>query len=169
MSFIHPSSFVDEDVEIGDSTRVWHFCHICKEAKIGKGCVLGQNVYIGPRVVIGDNVHIQNNVSVYEGVTIEDGVFVGPSVVFTNISNPRCEFPNKNFQKTLVKKFATIGANATIVCPVVVGEYAFVGAGSVVTRDVEPLSLVFGFAAQKREYICKCGYKQNQCKCNETT
>ena len=145
--FCHKSSYVDENVIIGKDTKIWHFSHIQSGAVIGNQCSLGQNVNIGNDVKIGNNVKIQNNVSVYEGVEIEDYVFCGPSMVFTNIKLPRSEFPQRGkeyYLKTLVKKSASIGANATIVCGVVIGEYAMIGSGAVVTKDVPPFSLVVG-------------------------
>ncbi|ACI18664.1 acyltransferase [Dictyoglomus thermophilum] len=158
--FVHESSYVDEPVEIGEGTKIWHFCHILPHTVIGKNCVIGQNVMIGPRVKIGNNVKIQNNVSVYEGVEIEDDVFCGPSCVFTNVINPRAFIERKHeFKKTIVKKGATIGANATIVCGVTIGEYAFVGAGAVVTKDVPPYALVVGVPARQIGWVCKCGVR----------
>ena len=151
MSFyVHESSYVDENVCIGDMTKIWHFCHIQKGARIGKNCSLGQNVNVSNHVIIGNNVKIQNNVSVYEGVELEDGVFCGPSCVFTNDLTPRAEFPkgSTGYKKTLVKHGASIGANATIVCGHTIGEYAMVAAGAVVTRDVEPYMLVAGVPAK---------------------
>jgi len=145
--FCHKSSFIDEDVIVGKDTKIWHFSHIQSGAVIGKECSLGQNVNIGNNVKIGDNVKIQNNVSIYEGVELEDYVFCGPSIVFTNIKIPRSEFPQKGteyYSKTIVRRSASIGANATIVCGVTIGEYALVGAGSVVTKDVPPFALVVG-------------------------
>lgn len=147
--FVHESSYIDDDVEIGEGTKIWHFCHIQKGARIGKNCSLGQNVNVSNHVIIGNNVKIQNNVSVYEGVELEDGVFCGPSCVFTNDLTPRAEFPkgSTGYKKTLVKHGASIGANATIVCGHTIGEYAMVAAGAVVTRDVEPYMLVAGVPA----------------------
>ena len=145
--FCHDSSFIDEDVLIGDNTKIWHFSHIQSGAVIGEECNLGQNVNIGNNVIIGNHVKIQNNVSVYEGVELEDYVFCGPSMVFTNIKVPRSEFPQKGteyYSKTLVKKSVSIGANATIVCGVTIGEYALIGSGAVITKDVPPFSLVVG-------------------------
>lgn len=148
--FVHESSYIDEDVEIGEGTKIWHFCHIQKGARIGKNCVLGQNVNISNNVKIGNNVKIQNNVSVYEGVELEDGVFCGPSCVFTNDLTPRAEFPKgrAGYIKTLVKHGASIGANATIICGNTIGEYAMVAAGAVVTKDVPDHMLVAGVPAQ---------------------
>jgi len=145
--YVHESSYVDKDVSIGDNTKIWHFSHIQTGSTIGENCSIGQNVNIGNNVTIGNGVKIQNNVSVYEGVELEDFVFCGPSMVFTNIKVPRSEFPQRGkefYAKTLVKKSASIGANATIVCGVTIGEYALIGSGSVVTKDVPPYSLVVG-------------------------
>ena len=145
--FCHSSSFIDENVIIGDGTKIWHFSHIQSGSIIGRTCILGQNVNIGNNVKIGNKVKIQNNVSVYEGVELEDFVFCGPSMVFTNVKIPRSEFPQNNsdlYSKTLVKKSASIGANATILCGVTIGEYALIGSGAVVTKDVPPFSLVVG-------------------------
>jgi len=156
--FIHKSSYLDADVKIGNGTKIWHFSHILKNTKIGKNCTVGQNVMIGPNVTIGDNVKIQNNVSIFDGVTLEDNVFCGPSCVFTNIINPRSHINRKDeFQKTLIKRGATIGANATIICGVTVGQYAFVGAGAIVTKDVPSNTLVYGVAAMERRYVGKDG------------
>ncbi len=160
--FIHKSSFVDKGAIIGDGSAVWHFSHISKDSKLGKNCKLGQNVFVASNVSIGDNVKIQNNVSLYEGVTLEDNVFCGPSSVFTNIFNPRCLYPRnsaKFYKKTLVKNGASIGANATIVCGVTIGEHAFIGAGSVVTRDVPDYGLVYGNPARLKGWMCLCGEK----------
>jgi|TARA_B100001971_G_C17962087_1_gene417970 UDP-2-acetamido-3-amino-2,3-dideoxy-glucuronate N-acetyltransferase len=145
--FIHESSYIDNNVEIGKNTKIWHFSHIQSGANIGENCTIGQNVNIGENVKIGNHVKIQNNISVYEGVELEDYVFCGPSMVFTNIKLPRSEFPQRGseyYSKTLVKKSASIGANATIVCGVTIGEYALIGSGAVVTKDVPPYSLVIG-------------------------
>ena len=149
--FIHESSYVDDNVKIGNGTKIWHFSHIQSGSKIGKNCSIGQNVNIGNNVKIGNHVKIQNNVSVYEGVELEDYVFCGPSMVFTNIKVPRSEFPqrgNEFYSKTLVKKSASIGANATIICGVTIGEYAMIGSGAVVTKDVSPFTLVVGNPAR---------------------
>lgn len=156
--FVHESSYIDEDVEIGEGTKIWHFCHILRGSRIGKNCVIGQNVMIGPEVRIGDRCKIQNNVSIYKGVTLEDEVFCGPSCVFTNVYNPRAFVERKHeFRPTLVKRGATIGANATIVCGVTIGRYAFVGAGAVVTKDVPDYALVVGVPARQIGWVCKCG------------
>ena len=142
--FKHESSYVDEGAEIGEGTKIWHFCHIMSGAKIGSNCSLGQNVNVGGKAVIGNGVKIQNNVSIYDRVEIEDDVFCGPSMVFTNVINPRAFVERKTeYKKTVLKKGCSIGANATVVCGVTIGEYALVGAGSVVTKDVPPYSLVY--------------------------
>ncbi len=157
-TFIHESSYVDEGAVVGPGTRIWHFCHVMPGAVIGARCNLGQNVVVMPRTRIGDNVKIQNNVSIYEGVTLEDDVFCGPSCVFTNVMNPRSHVSRKHeYRPTLVRRGATIGANATIVCGVTLGEYAFVGAGAVVTGDVPAYGLVVGVPARRIGWMCKCG------------
>jgi UDP-2-acetamido-3-amino-2,3-dideoxy-glucuronate N-acetyltransferase len=156
--FIHPSAFVDEGADVGPGTRVWHFCHVNAGAVIGAGCSLGQNVVVMPRVRIGNNVKIQNNVSVYEGVELEDDVFCGPSMVFTNVTNPRSHVSRKHeYRPTVVRRGASIGANATIVSGVELGRYAFVGAGAVVTKDVPPYALVIGVPARQVGWACQCG------------
>lgn len=158
--FVHESSYVDDNATIGEGTKIWHFSHISRGAEIGSGCNLGQNVFVGNGVKIGNRVKIQNNVSVYEGVELEDYVFCGPSMVFTNVRTPRCEFPRNtaaDYKKTLVRRGASIGANATIVCGVTLGRNAFVGAGSVVTRDVPDYAMVYGSPARVRGYMCACG------------
>jgi UDP-2-acetamido-3-amino-2,3-dideoxy-glucuronate N-acetyltransferase len=158
--FAHGSAFIDEGVDIGDGTSVWHVSHVLKGSKIGKSCKIGQNVVIGPNVTIGDGVKIQNNVSVYEGVTLEDSVFCGPSMVFTNVFNPRSEIPRMGELKpTLVKKGATLGANCTIVCGITIGRYAFIGAGAVVAKDVPDHALVVGMPAKLTGWVCECGVK----------
>ena len=157
---VHPSSFVDEGCEIGEGTKIWHFCHIMPRAKIGRACNLGQNVVVSPDVVVGNNVKIQNNVSLYTGVILEDDVFCGPSMVFTNVVNPRSHIPRKEeYRKTLVKRGASIGANTTIVCGHTIGRYAFVGAGAVVTKDVPDFALVVGNPARISGWMCACGVK----------
>lgn len=158
--FVHESSYIDEPCEIGKGTKIWHFSHVMKYSKIGENCNIGQNVVISPNVIIGNNVKIQNNVSVYTGVICEDDVFLGPSCVFTNVINPRSFIERKNeFKKTVVKKGATIGANATIVCGSNIGRYALIGAGAVVTKDVSDYALVVGNPARIIGYVCECGYK----------
>lgn len=155
---VHPSAIVDEGAQIGDGTRVWHFVHVCGGAQIGKDCSLGQNVFVGNRVVIGNNVKIQNNVSVYDNVTLEDGVFCGPSMVFTNVYNPRSFVTRKDeYRNTLVKKGATLGANCTIVCGATIGEYAFIGAGAVVNRDVPAYALMVGVPAKQVGWMSEFG------------
>jgi len=156
--FCHESSYIDDNVSIGNETKIWHFSHIQKGAIIGENCNIGQNVNIGPNVIIGNGVKIQNNVSVYEGVVIEDDVFLGPSMVFTNISNPRSHVNRKNeIRKTLVRKGSSIGANSTIICGIEIGEYSLIGAGSVVTKDVGPHKVVIGNPSEEFAGICLCG------------
>ena len=158
--FIHESSFIDDNVEIGQGTKIWHFSHILKDCKIGNDCSFGQNVVIGRSVIIGNKVKIQNNVSVYEGVTLEDGVFCGPSCVFTNVNNPRSKIVRKNeFQKTLVKEGATLGANCTIVCGVTIGAFAFIGAGAVISKDVSSYALMVGVPAKQVGWMSEYGEK----------
>jgi UDP-2-acetamido-3-amino-2,3-dideoxy-glucuronate N-acetyltransferase len=160
--FVHESAYVDEPVEIGSGTKIWHFSHIMAGSSIGERCTLGQNVMIGPHVRIGNRVKIQNNVSVYEGVEIEDDVFCGPSMVFTNVATPRSGTPRnrpEDFAPTRVSRGATLGANCTIVCGHTIGEYALVGAGSVVTSDVPPYALAYGNPARVRGYACECGVR----------
>ena len=168
--FVHESSFVDDDVEIGEGTKVWCFCHIQKGARIGEKCSLGQNVNISNNVKIGDGVKIQNNVAVYEGVEIEDDVFCGPSCVFTNDLTPRAKYPkgHENYKKTLIKRGASIGANATVVCGHTVGEWALIGAGAVVTSDVPAHALMLGIPAVRKGWVCECGSVLNEdliCSC----
>jgi UDP-2-acetamido-3-amino-2,3-dideoxy-glucuronate N-acetyltransferase len=156
--FVHESSYVDPGARIGAGTKIWHFCHVMPGAVIGEGCNLGQNVVVMPGTRIGNHVKIQNNVSIYEGVTLEDHVFCGPSCVFTNVLNPRSHVSRKHeYQPTLVKRGGTIGANATILCGVTLGEYAFVGAGAVVTSDVPAYALMVGVPARRVGWMCQCG------------
>lgn len=156
----HESAFVDDGAEIGERTKIWHFCHVSTGARIGADCSLGQNVYVAATAVIGDRVRIQNNVSIYDGVVIEDDAFVGPSAVFTNVINPRSEVARKSeYLPTRIGKGATIGANATIVCGTTLGRYAFVGAGAVVTNDVAAYGLVVGVPARQIGWMCACGVR----------
>lgn len=157
--FVHESSYVDDNVEIGEGTKVWFFCHIQKGARIGKNCSLGQNVNISNNVKIGNGVKIQNNVSVYEGVEIEDDVFCGPSCVFTNDLTPRAKYPkgHENYKKTVIKKGASIGANATVVCGHTVGSWALIGAGAVVSTNVPAHALMLGVPAKRKGWVCECG------------
>lgn len=159
MAYIHESSYVDENVTIGENTKIWHFSHIQKGAVIGDNCSLGQNVNISNNVKIGNGVKIQNNVSVYEGVELEDYVFCGPSCVFTNDLTPRAKYPkgSANYKKTLIKKGASIGANATIVSGHTIGEWALIGAGAVVTKDVPAHALMLGVPAKQKGWVCECG------------
>ena len=159
MSFYqHESAIVDEGAQIGDNSRVWHFVHVCGGAKIGQGVSLGQNVFIGNKVIIGDHCKVQNNVSVYDNVILEEGVFCGPSMVFTNVYNPRSLIERKDqYRNTLIKKGATLGANCTIVCGVIVGEYAFVGAGAVINKDVPAYALVVGVPAKQIGWMSDFG------------
>jgi UDP-2-acetamido-3-amino-2,3-dideoxy-glucuronate N-acetyltransferase len=159
-TFIHPSAIIDDGARIGQGTYVWHFTHIMPKATIGSNCNLGQNVFIDNDVNIGNGVKIQNNVSVYKGVIIEDDVFLGPSAVFTNVINPRSFISRKSeFKSILVRKGATIGANATIVCGVEIGQYALVGAGSVVTKNVPPFAIFYGNPARQKGWVSRAGYK----------
>jgi len=158
--FIHSTSSVDDKVNIGEGTKIWHFSHILGNTKIGKKCSLGQNVVVGPNVTIGDNVKIQNNVSVYDGVVLEDDVFCGPSMVFTNVTNPRSHWPRKDeYKKTLVKRGVSMGANSTIVCGITIGQYSFIGAGALVNKDVPDYALVYGLPAKIKGWMCYCGIK----------
>ncbi len=154
----HESSFIDEGAKIGAGTKIWHFSHVCSGAEIGESCSLGQNVFVSNDVKIGNNVKIQNNVSIYDAVTIEDDVFCGPSMVFTNVYNPRSHIVRKHeYRKTLVKKGATIGANATIICGITIGKYAFIAAGSIIKSDVKAYEMVAGVPAKAIGWVCECG------------
>lgn len=158
MVTIHPTAIVDAGATIGDGTRIWHWVHICAGARIGAGCSFGQNVFVGNRVVIGSNVKIQNNVSVYDNVTLQDDVFCGPSMVFTNVYNPRAAVSRKHdYRDTLVRRGATLGANCTIICGTTIGEHAFVGAGALVNRDVAAFALVVGVAARQIGWMSRFG------------
>lgn len=155
---VHESAIVDEGAKIGANTRVWHFVHVCSGARIGEGCSLGQNVFVGNKVTIGNNVKIQNNVSIYDNVNLEDDVFCGPSMVFTNVYNPRSFIERKaEYRDTLVKRGATLGANCTIVCGVTIGEYSLIGAGAVINKDVKPFALMVGVPAKQIGWISKYG------------
>lgn len=170
MVTIHPSAIVDEGAQLGEGTRVWHWVHVCSGARIGSACSLGQNVFVANDVVIGNNVKVQNNVSIYDAVTLEDDVFCGPSMVFTNVLNPRSAVNRKaEYRRTRVGRGATIGANATIVCGHDIGEYAFIGAGAVVTSDVSPYALMVGVPARRAGWMCRCGTRlpasQDQVAC----
>jgi UDP-2-acetamido-3-amino-2,3-dideoxy-glucuronate N-acetyltransferase len=157
-AFIHESSYVDDNVSIGSGTKIWHFSHILSNCDIGEDCSLGQNVVIGPRVSVGSRVKIQNNVSVYEGVTLEDGVFCGPSCVFTNVNNPRSEIVRKDeYRKTIVRRGASIGANATIICGHDLGKYCFIAAGAVITKEVPAYALMVGAPAKRIGWMSKAG------------
>ena len=170
--FVHESSYVDDDVQIGDGTKVWHFCHIQRGARIGRDCSLGQNVNVGNNVRIGNGVRIQNNVSIYEGVELEDNVFCGPSCVFTNVLTPRAHFPVHGvYTKTLIKEGASLGANSTVVCGHTVGRSAMVAAGAVVTADVKAHALVAGVPARQIGWVCECGHRLDgslSCPCGRS-
>ena len=160
--FSHETAVIDEGSSIGEGTKIWHFSHVMPNSVIGKRCNLGQNVVVSPNVVLGENVKVQNNVSIYTGVNCEDDVFLGPSMVFTNVINPRSAVNRKNeFKETLVKRGASIGANATIICGITIGEYALIGAGAVVTKDVEPFSLVVGNPSKPIGWVSKNGHRLN--------
>ncbi len=166
--YVHPTAVIDQDVQIGFNSKIWHFTHVQNGAIIGRNCMLGQNVYVGEGVIIGDGVKIQNNVSIYQGVLLENNVFCGPSVVFTNDLNPRSSYPKKGlYIKTLVCEGATIGANSTVICGITLGKDCMVGAGAVVTKDVQPHSIVVGNPARHVGWVCHCGSKLNaQLNCN---
>ena len=170
--FVHESSYIDDNVSIGEGTKIWHFCHVQRGAVIGRNCSLGQNVNIGTNVKIGDGVRIQNNVSVYEGVEIEDNVFCGPSCVFTNVITPRAHFPVYGvYAKTLIKEGASLGANCTIVCGHNIGKSALIAAGAVVTKDVKDFALMAGVPARQIGWVCECGRRLDddfKCTCGRT-
>lgn len=157
--YVHPSAIVDEGAMVGDGTKIWHFCHVMAGATVGRDCTLGQNVFVADGVTIGNRVKIQNNVSIYSGVTLEEDVFCGPSMVFTNVRKPRSPFPTQRggYQPTLVRRGATIGANATVVCGATVGEWSFIAAGAVVTKDVPAHALVAGVPGRRIGWVCVCG------------
>ena len=159
--FVHETAVVDTDVQIGTGSKIWHFSHIMSHCSPGDNCILGQNVFLGDAVIVGSGVKIQNNVSVYSGVEIEDDVFLGPSMVFTNVNAPRSFIEQKNYARTLVKKGASIGANATIVCGNTIGAYAFIGAGSVVTREVPDFAFIYGVPARQQGWVSKAGARLN--------
>ena len=171
--FVHPSAIVDEGVILGKGSKIWHFCHLMSSSKIGENCSLGQNVFIADYVTLGNNVKVQNNVSIYKGVTCEDDVFLGPSMVFTNVINPRSAINRRGeFAKTIVEKGCTIGANATIVCGNTLGRYSFIGAGSVVTKDVKPFALMVGNPAKQIGWVSEHGirlaFQNNIATCSES-
>jgi UDP-2-acetamido-3-amino-2,3-dideoxy-glucuronate N-acetyltransferase len=168
--FVDPTSVVDEPVEIGEGTQIWHFSHIMSGAKIGKNCIIGQNAFIASGSILGNNIKLQNNVSVFKAVTLEDDVFCGPSMVFTNVFNPRSFISRKKeFRATLVRKGATLGANATVICGNTIGKYAFIGAGSVVTKDVPDYALVYGNPGKVKGWVCQCAveiaFRSGRAKC----
>jgi len=172
--FVHQSSYIDDEVSIGDNTKIWHFSHILSQTTIGDNCSFGQNCVVGPKVTIGNGVKVQNNISIYEGVTVEDDVFLGPSMVFTNVINPRSFIVRREeFKQTLLKKGCSIGANATIVCGNTIGAYAFVGAGAVVIKDVPDYALIVGNPSRQIGWVSKAGHKlifdaDNRASCPET-
>lgn len=161
--FIHPTAIIDEGAQIGAGSKIWHWVHVCGGARIGQNCSLGQNVFVSNGAVLGNNVKLQNNVSVYDGVTLEDDVLCGPSMVFTNVINPRSHISRKHeYQTTRVRRGASIGANATIVCGIEIGRYAFIGAGATVTRDVPDFALMAGVPSRRIGWVCQCGVKLPQ-------
>ena len=160
MPFIHESSYIDDNVSIGKNTKIWHFCHVLSNTEIGENCSFGQNCVVGPNVKIGNNVKVQNNISIYDGVEVEDDVFIGPSVVFTNVINPRSFIVRKEeYKKTVIKRGVSIGANATIVCGNTLGDYAFIGAGAVVTKNIPPYALVVGNPGRQIGWVSKAGHR----------
>lgn len=171
---IHPTAIIDEGATIGVNTRIWHWVHVCAGAKIGDSCSFGQNVFVGNDVVIGNNVKVQNGVSIYDAVRLEDDVFCGPHMVFTNVFNPRAAVSRKNeYRPTILKKGATIGANATVICGITIGEYAFIGAGALINKDVLPYALMVGVPARRTGWMCQCGVKLTgtgsvTCSCGKT-
>ena len=161
--YVHPTAIVDENVTIGEGTRIWHWCHIMPHVQVGKNCNIGEHAFIESGVKLGNSVKVKNNVALYEGIICEDNVFLGPNCVFTNVANPRSFIARKNeFKDTIIKEGATIGANATIICGNEIGKYSFVGAGSVVTKDVADYTMVIGNPAQLYAYVCKCGVKLDE-------
>ncbi len=158
--YAHPTAIIDEGAAIGEGTKIWHFCHLMNECKIGKNCNLGQNVFVANKAILGNNVKVQNNVSIYEGVICDDDVFIGPSVVFTNVINPRSVINRKDqYQPTKIKKGASIGANATIICGNTIGQYAFIGAGAVITKEIKPYALVVGNPAKQIGWVSERGHR----------
>ena len=168
--FVHPTAIVDEPVEIGEGTKIWHFSHVMSGAKIGRNCMIGQNAFISSGAILGNNIKIQNNVSIFDGVILEDDVFCGPSMVFTNVFNPRSFISRrKEFRPTVVGRGATVGANATVICGNKIGQYAFIGASSVVTKDVPDYALVYGNPGQVKGWVCQCAegiiFRAGKAKC----
>jgi len=168
---IHPTAIVDEGAEIGQGTKIWHFTHIMSGARIGENCIIGQNVFIGSGAILGNNIKVQNNVSIYDGVILEDDVFCGPAMVFTNVFNPRSFISRKKeFRKTLVRKGATLGANVTVICGNTIGQYAFIGASSVVTKDIQDYALVYGNPGKVKGWVCQCAeeiiFRSGKAICN---
>jgi len=168
--FIHNSTFIDKGVFIGEGTKIWHFCHIMQGVRVGKNCILGQSVFVGENVKIGDGVKLQNNVSLFEGVELAKNVFCGPNVTFTNVKKPRAQFPvHKKYASTRVGEGVTIGANTTLICPLTIGKYAFIGAGAVVSKNVPDYGLAYGNPAKLKGFVCQCAerlkFKKNKAKC----